>query len=286
MKLLFHPETEKQLNKYLINPTHALLLQGPVGSGKTTTLNWLAANLLETDTKDINTHPYFLRVAPDEKKLISIETIRTINHFLGVKVPSSKQGINRVVLIDNAEFMSEQAQNALLKNLEEPPDKTVLLISTSNPNKILLTIKSRSTLIRLNQPIKKDLENYFQDNGLDKKTIDRAINISGGITGLAIAIAEDSDNHPLIRAAVITRLILASSRYERLLKVNELYKDREIILDILMVMQHMAKLALETADNLHSIRWNNILKQTYLTEQQLNHHANTKLTLTNFMLNL
>ena len=284
--LLFSPETKDQLDKFLMNPTSALLLQGPIGSGKTTTLTYLATKLLTDKDQLSNSNPYLLQVVANEKQIIPIDKIRDINHFLIVKVPAVKQGINRVITIDDSELMPEEAQNALLKNLEEPPSNTVFLLTTSNINKILPTIRSRCTIIRIIQPTISTLKEYLLNQNLNTEAIDLAINISGGKIGLALDIASTFPNHPLTKAAKITRELLISSRYDKLSRINSIYKDRDLVLDIVTIIEQMAMKALETAKDDQVKRWNNILKNAYSAKIQLNQHSNTKLTLTNLMLNL
>jgi DNA polymerase-3 subunit delta' len=286
MNLLLHSETKQQLDKFIANPSQAILLQGSSGSGKTTIINWIVTQLLANGNESIKNHPYFLTISPDKKLSISINKIREINHFLSIKVPTNKLGINRVVAIENAEYMSEEAQNALLKNLEEPPQNTLFLISTSEDNSLLPTIKSRLNIIRIIRPSIDELKSYLINSKIDEKNIDLAILISGGLPGLALAITRDYDNHPLVKAAQIARVLLISNNYKRLLKINEIYKDRELSLDVLTVLQHMATIALETASKEQAIRWKKILNQTYATKEYLLHRSNAKLALTDLILNL
>ena len=286
MDLVLNPKTEKLLGYFLANPGQSLLLQGPRGSGKSFIVKWLASNLLSCSDKLVITNPFFLLITPDEKKLINIDKIRQINNFLSTKVPDNQHSINRIVVIDNADFMSLEAQNALLKNLEEPPVNTLFLLTTSVSNKLLPTIKSRSPIIKIIPPSRQDIQIYLQNKGLKSTDSDLAINISSGLSGLASEIANNLDNHPLIQAATITREILTTNQYQKLVKINEIYKDKELLANIFALMQQMAKLALEKADNQQFNHWNNVLSHSYIAANQLNNHVNPKLILTELMLNI
>jgi len=287
MDLILNPDTEKLLNKYLESPSQSLLLQGPKGSGKTFIVKWLANSLLNPSDGLITSNPFFLLISPDEKNLITIDKIRQINNFLSTKVPNNnKQSINRIVAIDNAEYMSLEAQNALLKNLEEPPVNTLFLLTTSISNKLLPTIKSRLSIIKINRPSREDIQIYLKNKGIESSDSELVINISSGLSGLASDIADNLNNHPLIQATAIAKEILTANNYQRLIKVNEIYKDKELVSNILALMQQMAKLALEKANDQQFNHWNNVLNHSYIAANQLNNHVNAKLILTELMLNI
>lgn len=286
MDLVLDLKTKQLLNNFLTKPGQSLLLQGPSGSGKSLIVKWLAASLLNCNDKSITSNPFFLLISPDDKKLINIDKIRQINNFLSTKVPNNQDSINRIVAIDNAEFMSIEAQNALLKNLEEPPVNTLFLLTASVSNKLLPTIKSRLPIIKINRPNRQDIDIHLKNKGLKSHDSDLAINISAGLSRLADEIANNLDNHPLIQATTITREILTANQYQRLVKINEIYKDKELVANILTLMQQMAKLALEKANNQQFNHWNNVLSQSYIAANRLNNHANSKLILTELMLNI
>lgn len=97
-------------------------------------------------------HPDFILTAPDNRNKIRLEKIHEI-HNLMLRAPF--QSPVRIILIHNAEKMTPQAQNALLKLTEEPPEKNILFLTVLKPNSLLDTIKSRSVAIH----IKKSYEN-------------------------------------------------------------------------------------------------------------------------------
>lgn len=153
---------------------HALLLHGPGGVGKATCAGVLAQalNCAESDFLDAcgncpschkvqrGLHPDVLWVAPmqpgkillrqivprDEKPESPHEPIVT---WVGYK---PYEGRRRVVIIDEAHAMNQQAQNSLLKTLEEPPPSSILVLVTARPGSLLPTIRSRCQTLRL-QPL-------------------------------------------------------------------------------------------------------------------------------------
>ncbi len=82
----------------------------------------------------------YLEIVPDEKKTIGIDAVRNISHFLYSRPVASPR---RTVFIDTAEALTDEAQNAILKIVEEPPAWGLILMSVENPESIFATLRSR-----------------------------------------------------------------------------------------------------------------------------------------------
>ncbi|MDO4292823.1 MAG: DNA polymerase III subunit [Eubacteriales bacterium] len=99
-------------------------------------------------------HPDIIRLTHEKPNTISVEDIRSqINNDVGIK---PYQGPRKVYLIAEGEKMTVQAQNALLKTLEEPPEYAVILIMTSGVEALLPTILSRCVVLNM-RPVRDDL---------------------------------------------------------------------------------------------------------------------------------
>jgi DNA polymerase III subunit delta' len=126
---------------------HALLIHEAPGAGGEWLANWTARMVLGTD-KDL--HPDWLRVHPiDESKQIRIEQIRELGEELSL---TSHQGGYKVGVISPADVLNRFAANALLKTLEEPPSRTVLILVVTQPSRLPATILSRCQRIRIAAP--------------------------------------------------------------------------------------------------------------------------------------
>ena len=138
---------------------HALLLAGASGLGKWALASAMAAYVLceHRDTlapgqvscgqchscrmRQAGSHPDILVVAPAEQgKLIRIDAVRAVNDVMAQK---AQQGGYRVVLLSGADAMTVGAANALLKTLEEPGEKTLFVLTSDLPSRVLPTILSR-----------------------------------------------------------------------------------------------------------------------------------------------
>ncbi len=93
---------------------------------------------------EANSNPDYTEIEPDEKTL-KIDVIRKIQEKITEKPIVSNK---KVYIIDEADTMTEESQNCLLKTLEEPPEYAVIILIVSNENKMLPTIKSRCVTVK------------------------------------------------------------------------------------------------------------------------------------------
>ncbi|ODN43298.1 DNA polymerase III subunit delta' [Piscirickettsia litoralis] len=145
---------------------HALLLQGPAQTGKLTFARHFAVSLLcqQPSTQgncgycqscllhQAGNHPDFIELLAEQGS-IKVDQIRA----LATQLQGSRHSLGyRVIIINHAECMNAAAANSLLKTLEEPPEKTVILLVTAQPGRLLATIRSRCQQFSL-QPAKADV---------------------------------------------------------------------------------------------------------------------------------
>ncbi len=137
---------------------HAVMLTGPVGTGKRSAAAWMASQFLRPDPLTPLPayppiwieHADFRRIStPDDRKSIGIEQIRDLVSDLGL---TSYEGRGKVAVIEPAGDMTVSAANSLLKTLEEPPGDTLLILVTDRIGKLPATIFSRCQRIDFRPP--------------------------------------------------------------------------------------------------------------------------------------
>lgn len=106
-----------------------------------------------------NSNPDFYLVTPDGNS-IKIDQIRKLQEDISKKPTISNR---KVYIIDNADLMSEESQNCLLKTLEEPPEYAIIILIVTNDSKMLPTIKSRCVILKFKKIADDELKNYLPD---------------------------------------------------------------------------------------------------------------------------
>ncbi len=134
-------------------------------------------------------HPDIKYVTHAKPRIISVDEIRDqLNNDMVIK---PYNGGKKVYIIDEAEKLNEQAQNAMLKTIEEPPEYGIVVLLVNNAGALLPTIKSRC--IQLNfKPVSKRIvkDMLVRDHGISEYMADVAASFADGVPGRAISFAE------------------------------------------------------------------------------------------------
>ncbi|HVX24589.1 MAG TPA: hypothetical protein VG992_04605, partial [Candidatus Saccharimonadales bacterium] len=189
-----------------------------------------------------------------------------------------------VVIFPNGQNLTSEAQAALLKTLEEPPAGSRLIITVDQATSVLPTVRSRAQAVAVLPPSKADLIKHFASEGFDEAAIERTYSLSGGLPALMHALLSDSE-HPLLAAVEVARELLQATMFERLARIDELGKQKQLCRDTLFILQQMASIGLKKADSKAAQRWQAVLTAAYQTETALATSAQPKLALTHLMLN-
>jgi len=191
---------------------HAWLLTGAPGIGKATLAfrfaRWLLAGMPQGQGHGLfvpESHPVFRRVASGghadllalspntgekgKRQMIRVDEVRGLRGFMGL---TPAEGGFRVVVLDEPETMDAAGQNAILKTLEEPPARAVLLLACSAPGRLLPTIRSRVRRLELQPLAEPVMAGWLAAAMPEMAGADRAMlaRLSGGAPGRALALAE------------------------------------------------------------------------------------------------
>ncbi|MBC3797728.1 DNA polymerase III subunit delta' [Acetobacterium tundrae] len=198
-KIVGHQTITNHLEKEIAGGAvgHAYLFSGMDGIGKKKAAKEFAKALLCLDTEkkpcghcpvciqiDHENHPDVNVITPKTGEVsIKINQIREMISDLSVKPYS---GNWRIVIIDGAETMTPEAQNSLLKSLEEPLSYNIFILLTSHPQSLLPTIRSRCQSYHFQPLASEEIEKIFQqETEFDEQAISEAALSAGGSPGMA-----------------------------------------------------------------------------------------------------
>jgi DNA polymerase-3 subunit delta' len=274
--IVLNSKLKIQLEHLATNPPHAMLLVGPKGAGKKTILGWFINLITEkfSDTK------VFKVEILNDKKSIGIDQVKQLKNIIKTKDESF-----RIIYISQSDKLTKEAQNSLLKILEEPPKGVIFVLAANNEAELLQTIRSRVVKILYKSPSIKQQKEYIDNHGLSDHS-DKLLKISSGNMGLLSALCGIGEESEILHSIDIAKDILSESIDDRLLRIESLIKDSEklyMIIDALMLtcnvtLNHIAK----KGDNY--IKWLDRLENVLVAKQQLHNNVLPKLVLTRLFL--
>ncbi len=246
------------------NILHSYMFVGPDGIGKSLFAKEFAKLILNV-SYDLSNHPDFMIVSPEDGKTIKIEQIRYLQEKIVEKPVACDK---KFYLIDNSDTMTKEAQNCLLKTLEEPPEYAIIVLVLSNENKLLNTIKSRCTKIIFHPLSDEDMEKYFLANHkqVPSKNI---LKMCGGSIGKMVLLQNELDLYEQIDN--IINNILQSDIVDVWNNSKILYESKDSIynfLDYINVI--LFDKLLDTKDN----KYTNCIKIVEQTKRKLYSNAN------------
>jgi DNA polymerase III delta' subunit len=221
---------------------HAILITGSAGVGKTTFAEDIAGGLLCRNDDpgarpchacracralEHGNHPDVHRLAPTGAGAvipIGGREDRGVRDLVRDLSLMPVEGGARVAIIVSADRMTEDAQSALLKTLEEPPAATVLLLTAADEERLLPTIRSRCVRIRLGPVPRQDVEDVIVEGGFgDAPSAARLARLAAGKPGDAVALARAPE--ALVIRAEVGRTLLdltTATRSDRLRVARDL----------------------------------------------------------------
>lgn len=196
------------------SPTHAWLFTGPPGSGRTNAARAFAAALECTQTRPedrgcgnceacrsvlAGTHPDVAMVATENVTY----AIADVRGLITTAQDHPSTGRWRVIIVEDADRMTERTTNVLLKAIEEPPPHTIWILCAPSPADVLVTIRSRCRGVTLRVPnVESVTDLLIRRDGLTPEQAAFAARVSQGHIGVARRLAQDSGSRSRREAVV------------------------------------------------------------------------------------
>lgn len=249
--------------------SHAYIINGEKSSGKEFIAKVFAMALQcekNTDNPCQECHsckqalslnqPDIIRVTHEKPNTISVDDIRTqINNDVAIKPYSSPY---KVYIMNEAEKMTIQAQNAILKTLEEPPEYAVILLLTSNVNSLLPTILSRCVVLNM-KPVSDDLIRKYlmEEMQIPDYKAEVCVAFARGNVGKAKSLASSEDFENVKNEALSLLKYIQDMELHEIVaaikKINEYKLEINDYLDIMAIWYRDVLLFKATNDANHLV---------------------------------
>ena len=270
------------------NLVHSYMFVGPNGIGKSIFAKELAKILLCTNNTspcnscsscvkfESNNHPDFMIIDADDGKSIKIGQVRLLQEKIAEKPIISD---HKVYIINNSDLMTVEAQNCLLKTLEEPPEYATIILVLSNENKMLNTIKSRCTKIVFQKLTNENLKEYANLHSIALNT-----NLLSACNGSIANLINLKDNIETYEALDVILENFSNKDIVDIWNESEvLYKSKENIFNLLdyFTINFSNKLRASNEN-----KYINIIKYVETAKKRLSSNANYDMCIDNLLLKI
>lgn len=251
--------------------SHSYLFSGPEGIGK----KLMAEEFSKMILGQIENNPDFSCIEPDDKGIIKIEKIREMQTKVQEKPIASKQ---KIYIIDNADKMTTEAQNCLLKTLEEPPSFVIIILIGSNENAFLSTIKSRCMIISF-EPIKdEEISKYLKKN-YDIDATPTMLEMFQGSIAKAIELKDQNEIYE--KTNELINSIENSDFIEFTTQSEYLYQTKD---DIQKLLEYINTILLRLAKSNH--KYASCISIVEDTKKRIKQNCNYEMTIDNMIWNM
>lgn len=238
--IIGNEKVKELLNKTISsnNILHSYLFLGIDGIGKSLFAKEFAKMILCQETKEPcnkcksciefenNNNPDFMLIE-NEEKVIKIEQIRYMNQKISEKPITSDR---KVYIINNSDTMTKEAQNCLLKTLEEPPEYATIILIGANENKLLNTIRSRCIKVNFEKISDEEILEFIKQKNIKDINLNM-LSFCEGSLGKALKIIEEKENY--LKVEELVNMISTNDLVYVLNNAEILYKNKDIIYDLL-----------------------------------------------------
>jgi DNA polymerase III gamma/tau subunit len=227
----------------------------------------------------IDSHVPIVRLSIDDKKSIGIDDVRDLQKSMQLKA-NNTGNYTRFVVVEDAEKLTIEAQNSLLKLMEELPAKTVLIIIASDISKLLVTVKSRCFNIPVLPISESQAIEYGLQNGHNKAKINKAYLLSEGYFSKFDKLLNDDDE--LYDLVDLAKKFIGDSLFERQAVLQTLASPKSVYTyeQFTHALTLTAKSGMRFASSKDTkTHWKNILVSVLSADDQVSKNVSEKLAL-------
>lgn len=281
--IIGHFKSSIEMNKV----SHAYIINGEPDSGKKMLAKAFATTLQceqggstpcgvcqSCKQMESGNQPDVITLTREKPNMISVDEIRTqVIDEICIKPYKSKY---KIFIIPDAQLMNTQAQNALLKTIEEPPAYGIILLLTTNVDRLLPTVVSRCLTLQTKPVRERDMLAYLEGMGLSREKAYFCIDFAQGNLGKAIKLAANEEYTQVIDSVVCTMKTIPNMDVEDLeLALERIEQFKLSIYDYmdLMMMWYRDVLMLKVTGNVDKVIFKGEYTSLKAQGQQLSYQA-------------
>ena len=243
--------------------SHGYVFFGPKGVGKRIFAlgfaNYLEKKEFSFDEDSHKILGDLLFISRGEESSLGIDQVRALKNFLSQR---PNQSLRRTAIIDESEFLTSEAENALLKITEEPPTSSLLILIAREPEMLTATLSSRLQKIYFSPVKNSEIENWLvKEFSVNGEKAEELANRSFGIPGLARRLLEDEKLAVLLKEAVKFLKVKDTERgsFIKELVSHEDFKILEFLDAVIMVLAQELRIR-QALDEKNFVLWHQILE--------------------------
>ena len=283
-------EEKKKILSNLINTgnvSHSYIFSGKEGVGKFLFAKEFAKAILCTGENkpcnacdscikfDGNNNPDIKIIDDDEKSIKNEKIKELVKDVLEKPIQSDK----KVYIINDSEKMTKEAQNSLLKTLEEPPEYAVIILIAENEYLLLNTIKSRCTKFKFDRLTNVEITKILKEKYNYEEVIQNLLDVADGSVAKALSINGKEEKFENIKNLILNLENL--NEIQLLNKKDIIFKDKD---DIFEVLDYMNVIAFKKSKE--NIQYANCIEIIENTKDRLKKNSNYDMTIDNLLLKL
>jgi len=274
--MLLNSKTRQLIEAYISNPSSSLIVSGQI-DGRGEVVDYLTEELLGKDHRN-----NIVIVDLEDKKTIGVAQVRELKKSLTTKIRAA--GVGRVAIVRNADKLTNEAQNALLKLIEEPAAHTALILEVGSPKGLIATIRSRCQIVRVLPVEKHTAREYAGSLGLSDADFNKAFMISAGESAMFSTLINNQET-PMIAQIDEAKLFLSKSHFDRLAMQKKYTKSSDIS-GLISGLLKISEAAMHSSKQPGVEKWSDIIRLVLECRDQLSRNAPAKLVFLKLCVNI